>query len=92
MPTETELVAEAVTYLKSAYNEDTVSMLITDNSVSDGNGTMTVECTVRTGFLTSDWRKTFTFENGNVAGMSWLPRTKLLRKWHRRNAREPQAK
>ena len=89
MPTETELVAKAKTYLKSTHNEDTVSMLITDNSVVDGHGALAVECTVRTGFLTSDWRKTFAFENGTVAGMSWLPRTKLLRKWHRRSAREP---
>ena len=89
MPNEVELVEKAKVYLKSTYNEDTVAMLITDNSVEDSSGVLTVECTVKVGWFTSDWRKTFRFESGQIVGMGYLPRIKLLRKWHRRQAREP---
>jgi len=91
MTTEPELVAKAKAHLKSAYNEDTVSMLVTDNGVENGSGALTVECTVKAGRFTSDWRKTFRFEAGRIVGMGYLPRLKVLRKWHRRKAREPQS-
>jgi hypothetical protein len=91
MPTEAELIQRAKAHLKSVYDEDTVAMLITDNAVQDGTGPLTVECTVKVGWFTSDWRKTFRFENGQIVGMGYLPRIKLLRKWHRRHSREPKA-
>jgi hypothetical protein len=66
-----ELLQKAQAYLKSAYGEDTVRMEVLSDNVRDGNGALTVECTVSVGGSHSDWRKTFTFRNGEVVNMTW---------------------
>jgi len=62
---------KAQEYLKTHYGEDTVRMDVLNNNVTDGNGTLTVECTVSVGGAQSDWRKTFTFRDGKVVNMTW---------------------
>ena len=69
--TETDLLHKAQAYLKSHYGEDTVRMDVLSNDVEEGNGKITVECTVSVGSSKSDWRKTFTFKNGEVTSMTW---------------------
>lgn len=66
-----ELLRKAQEYLKTHYGEDTVRMDVLNNNVTDGNGTLTVECTVSVGGAQSDWRKTFTFRDGKVVNMTW---------------------
>lgn len=66
-----QLLQQAQTYLKSQYGEDTVRMDVLSNEVEDGNGALTVECTVSIGGSHSNWRKTFTFKNGQVRNMTW---------------------
>ena len=66
-----QLLHQAQAYLKSQYGEDTVRMDVLRNEVEDGNGTLTVECTVSIGGSPSNWRKTFTFKNGEVRNMTW---------------------
>jgi hypothetical protein len=68
---EDVLTAKAKRYLKDIYGEDTVSMTVTDNEVEDGNGILSVECTVLISGEKSDWRKEFTFKNGQVTNMTW---------------------
>jgi len=65
-----ELVERAKAYLKVSYGEDTVRMDVLENTVTDGNGELSVECTVSWSGQMSDWRKVFYFENGDVANMS----------------------
>ena len=72
--TEEELKAKAIAYLKSHYSEDTVKMDVRNNSVSDGNGELHVDCTVRIAGRESDWTKWFTFSNGDVTRMRWQMR------------------
>lgn len=72
--TDEELKTKASRYLKSVYGEDTVSMEITGNTVADGNGVLSVECTVSVGGRRSDWSKKFTFRNGEVVNMTWRRR------------------
>ena len=67
---EGPLVDAAKRYLKERYSEDTVSMTVTANGVSQGNGVLAVDCTVRFGGTTSDWSKKFTFAGGAVTTMS----------------------
>jgi len=69
--TDGQLLHQAQAYLKSQYGEDTVRMEILRNEVEDGHGTLIVECTVRIGGSHSNWRKTFTFKNGEVTSMTW---------------------
>ena len=72
--TEEELKTRAIAYLKSHYSEDTVRMDVQNNSVTDGNGELHVDCTVRIGGSESDWTKWFTFVNGDVTRMRWQMR------------------
>ena len=67
---EGPLVEAAKRYLKERYGEDTIAMTVTANSVDRGNGVLAVDCTVRFGGTTSDWRKRFTFVGGAVSTMS----------------------
>lgn len=69
--TQEEMLEKAQTYLKVHYGEDTLRMDVLSNDVTDGSGKLVVECTVTTGAGRSDWRKTFTFRNGEVTNMSW---------------------
>lgn len=69
--TEKQLLDEAKAYLKSHYGEDTVRMDVLSNTVKDGNGALTVECTISIGGAHSNWRKTFTFRDGDVTNMTW---------------------
>jgi hypothetical protein len=68
---EQQLLEKAQAYLKNHYGEDTVRMDVLNNSVEDGCGALSVECTVSIGGSHSDWRKVFTFKNGNVTNMTW---------------------
>lgn len=65
-----ELVEMAKDYLKVSYGEDTIRMDVLENTVTDGSGELSVECTVSWSGQLSDWRKVFYFENGDVANMS----------------------
>jgi len=67
--TQEDLIDAAKAYLKSHYGEDTVRMDVLSNTVSDGTGEMNVECTVSVRGRQSDWNKTFTFRDGEVADM-----------------------
>jgi hypothetical protein len=68
---EEVLTDKAKQYLKDVYGEDTVSMTVIKNGVEDGNGFLGVECTVLIAGVESDWRKEFTFKNGQVTNMTW---------------------
>jgi len=67
---ERDLIERAKKYLKSHYGEDTVSMTVTDDSVQDGNGILSVDCTVSVNGHESDWSKKFHFKNGEVVNMN----------------------
>lgn len=69
--TEEQLLQKAQEYLKSHYGEDTVRMDVLSNNVAEGDGSLTVECTVSIGGAHSDWRKTFSFRGGRVTNMTW---------------------
>ena len=69
--TQDDLLHKAQTYLKRQYGEDTVRMDVLSDQVEDGNGALTVECTVSVGGSRSNWRKTFTFRDGDVVSMTW---------------------
>ena len=71
---EAELKQKAIDYLKSHYSEDTVRMDVKNNSVSDGNGELHVDCTFLISGRESDWTKWFTFANGEVTRMRWQMR------------------
>jgi hypothetical protein len=72
---ERTMIAKARAYLKKQYGEDTVTMDVTDNSVSDtGDGILSVDCTVSVGGSHSDWSKKFHFKNGDIARMEWESR------------------
>ena len=71
---EKELKNKAINYLKDVYHEETVSMVVKNNGVEDGNGVMAVECTVKIGGEKSDWYKEFTFKSGRVTNMTWQMR------------------
>ena len=68
--TQEDLLDAAKAYLKSHYGEDTVRMDVLSDTVTNGTGDLTVECTVSVGGSQSDWRKTFSFRDGKVANMS----------------------
>ena len=68
--TQDELVEKAKQYLKVTYGEDTISMDVLDDTVTDGSGQLSVQCTVSWRGQRSNWRKVFYFENGVVANMS----------------------
>lgn len=68
---EKVLLERAQAYLKKQYGEDTVRMDVLSNQVAEGNGRLTVECTVSLGGDHSNWRKTFTFREGRVVDMTW---------------------
>ena len=69
--TEEEMKQEAIRYLKSHYDEDTIRMDVLKNGVEDGNGVLHVDCTVSVSGAHSDWTKWFTFKNGGVTNMRW---------------------
>ena len=72
---EKELISKAKKYLKEHYGEDTVSMDVTNNSVSnDGTGILSVDCTVSVSGEHSDWSKKFHFKNGSISRMDWRMR------------------
>ena len=68
------LKEKAIAYLKSHYEEDTISMDVLDNSVDEGNGVLHVDCTVSIAGQQSDWTKWFTFQDCNVVSMDWRMR------------------
>lgn len=68
---EQELVGKCAAYLRATYGEELVEHNILGNDVADGDGTLTMNCTVRTGSGKSRWQKTFTFRGGRVANMTW---------------------
>ena len=70
MTDERDLIERAKKYLKSHYGEDTVSMTVTDDSVRDGNGILSVDCTVSVNGHESDWSKKFHFKNREVVNMN----------------------
>lgn len=75
MPTaDDELIAKAKTYLKKTYGEDTVSMTVTKNTVANGTGALSVDCTVSVGGQHSDWSKVFHFRGGAVVDMDYRMR------------------
>jgi hypothetical protein len=69
-----DLLATAKTYLKKTYGEDTVSMTVTKNTVTNGNGALSVECTVSVDGHESDWSKVFHFKNGAIVDMDYRMR------------------
>jgi hypothetical protein len=69
--TQEDLLHKAQVYLKRQYGEDTVRMDVLSDQVEEGHGALTVECTVSVGGAHSNWRKTFTFRNGEVVNMTW---------------------
>lgn len=69
--TEQDLLSKTRAYLKSHYGEDTLRMDVLGNNVQEGEGTLLVECTVSVGGLRSNWRKTFTFRDGEASTMTW---------------------
>jgi hypothetical protein len=71
---DNELVRKSIAYLKEQYGEDTVRMDIRKNAVVNDNGVLEVDCTVSIAGDHSDWTKWFSFKNGSVTGMHWLPR------------------
>ena len=68
---EKQMLDKCAKYLKSAYGEDTISMEVTGNTVKDGNGVLSVDCTVSIEGEHSDWTKKFTFINSEVTNMTW---------------------
>ena len=71
---ENELVRKSIAFLKEHYAEDTIRMDVRENAVVNGNGVLEVDCTVSIAGEHSDWTKWFSFKNGSVTGMRWLPR------------------
>ena len=71
---EKQMIDKCIKYLKSQYGEDTVSLDVTGNAVKDGNGVLSVDCTVSIGGSHSDWSKKFTFKNNEVINMTWRRR------------------
>ena len=70
MLTEEELLLNAKKYLKRNYLETTVSMDTIENNVVNGNGQLTVNCTVKLlGLFKSDWTKTFTFVDNKIVSV-----------------------
>lgn len=69
--TEQQLIEKAIAYLKSEYSEETRSMDVIDNAVTNGDGVLHVDCTVSNGESLSDWTKWFTFRNGQITSMRW---------------------
>lgn len=61
-----DLVKAAKKFLKDTWNEDTISMVITENEVVEGNGKLHTDCVVKLGGSTSKWHKIFTFRKGKV--------------------------
>ncbi len=69
-----DLVATAKTYLKKTYGEDTVTMTVTKNTVVNGTGALSVDCTVSVEGNESDWSKVFHFKNGVIVDMDYRMR------------------
>lgn len=69
---ESELIEKAKEYLKDSFDEDTVSMVVTENTVDeDGDGILSVECTISMEGEKSDWTKDFHFEDGEIVDMDY---------------------
>ncbi len=68
---EQKLIDTCAAYLRSTYGEELLDYDIQGNEVEDGDGVLSMECTVRAGTSTSRWHKTFTFRGGQVANMAW---------------------
>ncbi|OGF44922.1 MAG: hypothetical protein A2231_05860 [Candidatus Firestonebacteria bacterium RIFOXYA2_FULL_40_8] len=72
---EDVLIEKAEAYLKEMYDEDTVSMNVTENTVNEeGNGILSVECVVSVDGEESAWFKDFHFENEEIVEMSYEER------------------
>lgn len=69
-----ELLATAQAYLKKTYGEDTVTMSVTKNTVSNGTGALSVDCTVSVDGHEADWSKVFHFKNGTIVAMDYRMR------------------
>ena len=68
---EQELIEKCAAYLQATYGEELVEYDILSSDIEEGNGKLTMECTVRAGATTSRWQKTFTFSGGNITNMAW---------------------
>jgi len=71
---QSELIEKAKEHLKSKFGEDTVMMTVKDNSVTDGTGTLSVDCTVSVSGQRSNWSKKFHFEKGKIVDMDAWPK------------------
>lgn len=70
--TEEQVTDRIAAYLRSNYGETLVSCEFLDDQLNEeGTGRLVTECTVRVGGSTSDWRKTFTFRDGEIVNMTW---------------------
>jgi hypothetical protein len=71
---EGDLIEKAKQYLKKAYGEDTMTMVVTKNEVVGGTGRLAVDCTVSVGGSRSDWSKVFHFAHGAIVDMDYRRR------------------
>lgn len=70
--TEQEITDQIAAYLLRNYGETLVRCEFLGNQLSaSGDGRLVTECTVRVGARNSDWRKTFTFRDGEIVNMTW---------------------
>jgi len=70
--TDQEITDKIAAYLRSNYGETLVRCEFLDDQLNEqGDGQLVTECTVRVGASTSDWRKTFTFRDGDIVNMTW---------------------
>jgi hypothetical protein len=72
--TQDELIEAAKKYLKRTYGEDTLSMEVVSNTVKNGEGVLSVNCTVRAAGVSSHWSKKFYFRAGKIYSMDARPR------------------
>jgi len=69
--TEEQITDRIAEYLRGNYGETLVRCEFLQEELNDeGTGTVGIECTVRVGASESDWQKTFTFRDGEIADMT----------------------
>lgn len=70
--TEEQQITKIADYLKRNYGEKLVNCDVQqDDTDEEGTGRLVTECTVEVGGARSLWRKTFTFDKGEIVNMSW---------------------
>ena len=70
--TREQITDRIAAYLRSHYGETLVRCDFLEDELDDvGSGRLVTECTVRVGASNSDWRKTFTFRDGEITNMTW---------------------